>query len=216
MKARDLRGGTAHSNGVAQWVNEEKRAWEDRRVLNGTEARGPESGAVMGTVVGAVVREGETVLDAAPTGRVEAETVVVSELAPRVKGNPMVVVLKGNPMAVVLWRVLAVVALGLGVVGAVLPVMPTVPFVILSAWAAGKGWPALEEWLLNHRWLGPPVVKWRERGAIPRRMKALSSVMMTSSAVGLQFFERVPLGVRVAIPLVMVALGVWVWTRPDD
>ena len=42
------------------------------------------------------------------------------------------------------WRVAALAAFGIGVVGIVIPVLPTVPFLILSAWAASKGWPAFE------------------------------------------------------------------------
>ncbi|HNO41919.1 MAG TPA: DUF454 family protein, partial [Ottowia sp.] len=59
-------------------------------------------------------------------------------------------------VATLLWRALALLSLLLGGVGAMLPVLPTVPFLLLAAWAASKGWPALEIWLLNHRRLGPP------------------------------------------------------------
>ena len=50
-------------------------------------------------------------------------------------------------IASLLWRGLAVLSLLLGIVGAMLPVLPTVPFLLLAAWAASKGWPALEIWL---------------------------------------------------------------------
>ncbi|MDO5626198.1 MAG: YbaN family protein [Pseudomonadota bacterium] len=118
-------------------------------------------------------------------------------------------------MAVLCWRALAVLGAGLGLLGAVLPVMPTVPFLILSAWAASKGWPSFERWLLNHPVLGPPIVKWRERGAVPRRAKWLSSLMMASSAVGMQFFVQIPLWLRIGVPVVMLAVAIWLWRRPE-
>ena len=91
-------------------------------------------------------------------------------------------------LAVLLWRAVAVLGLTLGLLGVVLPVVPTVPFLILSAWAASKAWPAFEIWLLNHRLFGPPIVQWRERGAVPRRAKWFSTLMMAASGIGMQFF----------------------------
>ena len=118
-------------------------------------------------------------------------------------------------MAMLAWRALALICLGLGLIGVALPVMPTVPFLIASAWAASRGWPAFEIWLLNHRLFGPPIVQWRQRGAVPRRAKWLSCSMMACSAIGMQFFSQIPLGLRIAVPLMMLAVGIWLWRRPD-
>ena len=118
-------------------------------------------------------------------------------------------------IATLLWRAVTIVFVGLAMVGAALPVMPTVPFLLVAAWSAGKGWPAFEIWLLNHRHFGPPIVRWRQNGAVPRRAKWVSSLMMAGSAVGLQFFDQVPLWLRVAVPAVMLAVAVWMWLRPD-
>ena len=120
------------------------------------------------------------------------------------------------PERVVLRRRLAVLGLTLGLLGVVLPVVPTVPFLILSAWAASKGWPAFEIWLLNHRLFGPPIVQWRERGAVPRRAKWFSTLMMAASGIGMQFFTGIPLWLRVAVPLVMLAVAIWLWLRPEE
>lgn len=134
---------------------------------------------------------------------------------PRPVPSPERVMLRRR-LAMVLWRAVAVVAMALGLLGVVLPVMPTVPFLIVAAWAASKGWPAFEIWLLNHRLFGPPIVQWRERGAVPRRAKWLSTVMMACSGIGMQFFPAIPLWLRIAVPLAMLAVAVWLWMRPED
>jgi uncharacterized membrane protein YbaN (DUF454 family) len=139
---------------------------------------------------------------------------LTQNLTPRPVPSPERVMLRRR-LAVVLWRAVAVVAMALGLLGVVLPVMPTVPFLIVAAWAASKGWPAFEIWLLNHRLFGPPIVQWRERGAVPRRAKWLSTVMMACSGIGMQFFPAIPLWLRIAVPLVMLAVAVWLWMRPD-
>ena len=115
-----------------------------------------------------------------------------------------------------LWRLLAVLAFGLGVVGAFLPVLPTVPFLLLSAWAAGKGWPAFEAWLLRHPRFGPPVQRWRERGAIGRGAKWFATVMMAASAGVLQLFGTVAPWVRIVVPLFLLGMAIWLWLRPEE
>lgn len=115
-----------------------------------------------------------------------------------------------------LWRVVAIIAGGLAVLGTVLPVLPTVPFVLVAAWAAGKGWPAFERWLLDHAYFGPPIRRWRENGAVPRRAKWISTLMMASSAIGMQFFSNIPLWARVGVPVVMACVAVWLWSRPES
>jgi len=119
-------------------------------------------------------------------------------------------------VVMVLWRVLAVLAFGLGVVGAFLPVLPTVPFLLLSAWAAGKGWPAFEAWLLAHPRFGPPVQRWRERGAIGRGAKWFATVMMAASAGVLQLFGSVAPWVRIFVPLFLLGMCIWLWLRPEE
>ncbi len=115
---------------------------------------------------------------------------------------------------IILWRVTAIVSLILGILGLALPIVPTVPFLILAAWAGSKAWPALESWLLNHRLYGRHIRNWRARGAVPRSAKFLATSMMSVSAIGLQFAPA-PLWLRVTVPATMFVAAVWLWTRPE-
>lgn len=114
----------------------------------------------------------------------------------------------------VLWRALALLSLVLGFLGILLPVLPTVPFLLLAAWAASKGWPALERWMLNHAHFGPHIRSWRERGAVPRRAKWLASFMMGLSTFMLAL-TPVHLAVKIALPALMLAVAIWLWRRPE-
>ena len=113
-----------------------------------------------------------------------------------------------------LWRALALLSLALGLVGIVLPGLPTVPFLLLAAWAGGKGWPALEAWLLNHPRHGPAIRRWRDHGAVPRRAKWAATLMMGLSASVLAL-SPAPLMVKLAVPGVMAAVAIWLWRRPE-
>lgn len=116
-----------------------------------------------------------------------------------------------------LWRVLALTALLLALIGIALPVMPTVPFLLLAAWAAGKGWPRLETWLLNHRLYGHRIRQWRQFGAVPRQAKYFASLAMLGSAIMLIWL---PLPdslawARWVVPLVFIPVLIWLWRRPE-
>jgi uncharacterized membrane protein YbaN (DUF454 family) len=117
-------------------------------------------------------------------------------------------------LARLLWRALALLSVLLGLIGIVLPGLPTVPFLLLAAWAGGKGWPALETWLLNHPRHGPAIRRWRERGAVPRRAKWAATGMMTLSA-SLLALSAAPLAVKLGTPAVMAAVAIWLWRRPE-
>jgi uncharacterized membrane protein YbaN (DUF454 family) len=118
-------------------------------------------------------------------------------------------------VARLLWRVLALVMVFLGVLGAFLPVLPTVPFLLAAAWAAGHGWPAMEHWLLEHPRYGEYIRRWRQGGAVPRRAKWAATVMMTFSALVL-LATGAPIAVKIGAPLFMAAVAIWLWRRPEQ
>lgn len=115
---------------------------------------------------------------------------------------------------ILLWRLFAILALLLGMVGVFLPIMPTVPFILVAAWAAGQGWPQLEQYLLTHAHFGKPIRSWRQRRAIPRRGKILASFMMTCSMLLLWLYPVEP-WIPLSISAVMVCVLLWMWSRPD-
>ncbi len=112
------------------------------------------------------------------------------------------------------WRALALACVGLGMLGVALPGLPTVPFLLVAAWAGGRGWPALEVWLLNHRRHGQAIRRWRDHGAVPRRAKWTATAMMLASATVLAL-SALPSWLQIAVPAFMACVAVWLWRRPE-
>ena len=70
--------------------------------------------------------------------------------------------------------VIGVISLALGVLGIFLPILPTTPFLLLSAALFAKSSGRLYSWLLNHKYLGEYIRSFREDKAIPLRVKIVS------------------------------------------
>ncbi len=117
-------------------------------------------------------------------------------------------------LRLLLWRALALACVALGMLGVALPGLPTVPFLLVAAWAGGRGWPALEFWLLNHRRHGQAIRRWRDHGAVPRRAKWTATAMMVVSASVIAV-SGLPVAVQIAVPVFMACVAVWLWRRPE-
>lgn len=105
-------------------------------------------------------------------------------------------------------------AVALGVIGVVLPGLPTTPFLLLAAFAFGKGSPRARAWLIEHGHFGPLIQDWEERGAIAPRAKFFAVTMMVSLFV-MSLLIGVPLWVLGLQAVFMGGAAIFVLTRPS-
>ncbi len=80
-----------------------------------------------------------------------------------------------------LYLAIGLACVGLGVLGAFLPVLPTTPFLLISLWAFSKSSVRLERWLLEHKRFGPRLVAWRTQRVIPLGAKLAAWGSMVAS-----------------------------------
>ncbi|GLV29898.1 hypothetical protein TomTYG75_24150 [Sphingobium sp. TomTYG75] len=112
-----------------------------------------------------------------------------------------------------LYLAVGFMSLGLGALGIVLPLLPTVPFMILAAFCFARSSPALEARLLDHRHFGPHIRRWRDKGAISRRGKQAALAAFTFSAVLALFLVPFP---WFLVPVAAALIGgTWIWSRPE-
>lgn len=113
-----------------------------------------------------------------------------------------------------LWFALGALFLTIAIIGIALPVVPTVPFLLVAAWAFARSSPRLRQKILDHPTYGPPVRSWQERGAIGRWAK-LWAVGAMSSGVALALWLGLPQWVVAVQGGICLAVGVFVVTRPE-
>ncbi|MEM7664940.1 MAG: YbaN family protein [Pseudomonadota bacterium] len=102
---------------------------------------------------------------------------------------------------------------GLGAIGAVLPIVPTVPFLLVAVFCFARSNPKWERRILEHPTWGPQISDWQERRAISRRSKVLA-IASIAAGVG---FTWVTLGfpwVWISVA-VLVIVGGWIATRNE-
>ncbi len=112
-----------------------------------------------------------------------------------------------------LFLMAGVASVALGVVGIFLPILPTVPFLILAAFCFARSNQAWEARIMNHPIYGPPIRNWRDKGAISRRGKLAATGAFAASIIFGFFTLDWP---WVLLPPVIAVMCLsWLWTRPE-
>lgn len=98
------------------------------------------------------------------------------------------------------------IAVGLGILGIFLPLLPTTPFLLAGAYCYFEGSPKLYDALLNNRYLGEYIRNFRENKSIPLKTK-IFAISMLWLTIGYCILFIIPL-LLVKILLFIIALAV--------
>lgn len=113
-----------------------------------------------------------------------------------------------------MWIVGGFVALALGALGAVLPLLPTTPFVLLAGFCFMRGSKRLHSWISGHAYFGPILRDWQASGAIAPRHKRAAIL-----AIALTFGISLSMGLAAWILLiqgvVLAGAATFILTRPN-
>jgi uncharacterized protein len=114
----------------------------------------------------------------------------------------------------VFWLAFGLLTFSLAIFGAVLPLLPTVPFLLLSAFGFARSSDRLHNWLISHRIFGPSIRDWRESGTIGRRSKIIASLSILL-AFSVSLWLRMSIVILLLQGVVLCAVALFIWTRPE-
>ena len=112
--------------------------------------------------------------------------------------------------------IVGIISLCLGLIGAVLPVLPTTPFILLSAYCFSKSSDRFYNWLINIPAFGKSIQNWNEKGSISRRAKVLCFISISGVIIYFCFFSNMVLFAKIILPSTLIPVLIFVLTRHEQ
>lgn len=114
----------------------------------------------------------------------------------------------------IFWLLFGFLALGLGIIGIVLPVLPTTPFILLAAFCFAKSSERFHTMLVEHRIFGPLIKDWNKNGAIKPQAKMLAVCMM-AVVFAASVLYGVPVYALTLQGLCLMGAAIFILSRPN-
>jgi uncharacterized protein len=123
--------------------------------------------------------------------------------------------LHSSPALRVVLLVAGTLCVVVGLVGVVMPVLPTTPFLLLAAACYLRASARLYNRLLNNPTFGPLILEWRRYRSIPWKTKLTAIVLMSATlASSIIFFVKNPYA-KAFLAAMGVALAIWLYRIPS-
>lgn len=112
------------------------------------------------------------------------------------------------------YKILGFLFLLLAGLGAVLPVLPTTPFVLVAASCFAKSSPYLHQKLLDNRLFGPVILNWQQNRSIPKKAKIIALSTMLISVIW-SCFLLTSLTLQIMVVLLVLGPALFIWRLPE-
>jgi uncharacterized membrane protein YbaN (DUF454 family) len=99
------------------------------------------------------------------------------------------------------------ITLILGVIGVFLPLLPTTPFLLLSAYFYGKSSEKMQQWLLSNKIFGKYIKDYHEKKGITMKNKIISILFLIVS-ISFSMYKMQNLHLRIFLTVILIAVSV--------
>jgi len=99
----------------------------------------------------------------------------------------------------------------LAIIGVLLPVLPTTPFLILALALFSKSSPRFHKMLLENKWFGPSLKQWEQNKTLSRKTKYKATVLIALTfAISIALlYDRIKLQIMLAGIALVLLLFIW-------
>lgn len=109
---------------------------------------------------------------------------------------------------------IGIVSLTLGVIGIFLPLIPTTPFLLLSAWCFMKSSPRLHAWMYRQPYMGKALKDWDEERIISRPTK-ITALLMIALSTSLIWYKVHILFLKIFVTIILCGVSIFIVTRKE-
>jgi uncharacterized membrane protein YbaN (DUF454 family) len=116
---------------------------------------------------------------------------------------------------VFLWKVTGVLCVGLAILGAILPILPTTVFLIMATACFAKSSPRMQRKLLNNKTFGPLIHEWQQHRSIPRKAKRIALLTIILSVVWSAYLLQ---DIMLTTLVIILVIGpfIFLWRLPQS
>jgi len=104
----------------------------------------------------------------------------------------------------------------LGAIGAVLPLLPTTPFLIIALACFAESSPRFHRMLLENKWFGPPLEQWEKTKTIRRKIKQKVMLLIIATFSISIFVLSGRLGLQLMLVCFCLILLTFVWRLKES
>lgn len=114
---------------------------------------------------------------------------------------------------VFLWKATGVFCVGLAILGAILPVLPTTVFLLMATACFAKSSPRMQKKLLNNKTFGPLIHEWQQNRSIPRKAKRVALLMIVLSVTWSAYLLQ-NMMLTLLVFLLVIGPFIFLWRLP--
>ncbi len=113
---------------------------------------------------------------------------------------------------------LGLLFVALGIIGALMPILPTTPFLLLALACFANSSPHFHQMLLNNRWFGGILRQWEESHSITRasKIKAMILIVLTFGLSIWILKERLILQLGLLMMGIILLTFLWKLKEPEE